>query len=92
MLAWVEEKISAATQLPAENGEAFNVLKYVNGQHYDSHMDSFDPKEYGNQPSQRIATVLIYLTDVEEGGETVFKKEGIGGRGTESLLGGTGCC
>jgi hypothetical protein len=39
-------------------------------------MDSFDPKTFGPQPSQRIATVLIYLTDVEEGGETVFKREG----------------
>jgi len=27
--------------------------------------------------SQRIATVLIYLSDVEEGGETIFKKEGL---------------
>ncbi|KAG1654601.1 hypothetical protein FOA52_009527, partial [Chlamydomonas sp. UWO 241] len=40
---------------------------------------SFDPKVFGPQPSQRIATVLIYLSDVEEGGETVFKREGIDG-------------
>lgn len=64
--------------VPAANGEAFNVLRYVNHQHYDSHMDSFDPKDFGPQPSQRMATVLLYLTDVEEGGETVFKREGQG--------------
>lgn len=60
--------------------QAFNVLKYEHNQHYDSHYDTFDPKEYGPQPSQRIATVLVYLSAPEEGGETVFKKEGWGGR------------
>jgi len=83
VLQWLEERIAAVTLLPRENGEAFNVLKYQNLQHYDSHMDSFDPKEFGPQPSQRIATVLIYLSDVEEGGETVFKKEGINGEHKE---------
>lgn len=45
-------------------------------QHYDSHYDSFAEKEYGKQYSQRIATFLLFLNDVEEGGETVFKREG----------------
>lgn len=76
-LDWVEERIAAATQLPVENGEAFNVLRYVDGQHYDSHYDTFDPKDFGPQPSQRIATFLLYLSDVEEGGETIFKREGL---------------
>lgn len=44
VLAWVEERIAAVTQLPRENGEPFNVLQYEHMQHYDSHMDSFDPK------------------------------------------------
>ena len=58
------------------------MLKYENLQHYDSHMDSFDPKDFDLTNfggSQRIATVLVYLTDVQEGGETVFKKEGYDG-------------
>lgn len=76
VLAWVEEKIASVTFLPVEHGEAFNVLKYNNMQHYDSHMDSFDPKDFGPQPSQRVATVLLYLSDVEAGGETVFKHQG----------------
>jgi hypothetical protein len=46
---------------PSLAPQAFNVLKYENSQHYDSHYDSFDPKEYGKQMSQRIATVLVYL-------------------------------
>eukprot|EP00983_Pelagomonas_calceolata_P073010 1151967-Pelagomonas_calceolata.AAC.3 len=36
------------------------------------------PSQFGPQRSQRIATVLIYLSDVEEGGETIFKREGLG--------------
>jgi hypothetical protein len=28
-------------------------------------------QEFGPQPSQRIATVLVYLSDVEEGGEAL---------------------
>ena len=33
-------------------------------------------KDFGKQASQRIATFLLFLSDVEEGGETVFKREG----------------
>lgn len=85
VLSWIEERIAAATLLPREHGEDFNVLKYENNEHYDSHMDSFDPKVFGPQPSQRIATVLIYLSDVLEGGETVFKKEGLDGPNRQIL-------
>jgi len=76
LLSWLEERMAAATLVNSAHGESFNILKYENGQHYDSHMDTFDPKEYGPQGSQRMATMLVYLTDVEEGGETIFKREG----------------
>lgn len=35
--------------------QAFNVLRYENGQHYDAHYDVFDPESYGPQPSQRVS-------------------------------------
>jgi prolyl 4-hydroxylase len=76
VLAHVEDKIAKLTGLPVSHGEPFNVLRYDHGQHYDSHYDVFSPEEYGPQSSQRLATVLFYLTDVEEGGETVFPLEG----------------
>jgi hypothetical protein len=38
VLAWLERKIAAVTMLPVSHGEAFNVLRYRNGAHYDSHM------------------------------------------------------
>ena len=59
--------------------QAFNVLKYEKGQHYDSHYDVFDPEQYGVQKSNRVATVLIYLEAPEEGGETIFPLEGENG-------------
>ncbi|CAD5179314.1 probable prolyl 4-hydroxylase 9 [Musa acuminata AAA Group] len=74
-LEQIEKKIARVTMLPIENGEAFNVLRYETGQRYASHYDAFSPDVYGPQESHRVATFILYLTDVEEGGETVFPFE-----------------
>jgi len=76
-LGKIEEKMARATMIPRNNGEAFNVLRYNLGQKYDCHYDVFDPAEYGPQPSQRMASFLLYLSDVEEGGETMFPFENL---------------
>ncbi|CAL9149508.1 unnamed protein product [Musa hybrid cultivar] len=61
------------TFLPeAENGESIQILRYRDGQKYEPHFDYFhDPK---NQAlgGHRYATVLMYLSNVNKGGETVF--------------------
>ncbi|XP_060193496.1 probable prolyl 4-hydroxylase 9 isoform X2 [Lycium barbarum] len=75
ILDLIEEKIAKATMIPKTHGEAFNVLRYEIGQRYQSHYDAFDPVQYGPQKSQRVASFLLYLSDVEEGGETVFPFE-----------------
>jgi prolyl 4-hydroxylase len=70
----IEERIAHVTMLPYENGESLQILKYVNGQEYKPHTDYFHDKVNAD-PShggQRIATVLMYLSTPEEGGETVF--------------------
>ncbi|XP_044470278.1 probable prolyl 4-hydroxylase 10 [Mangifera indica] len=68
----IEKRISDFTFIPIEHGEGLQVLHYEPGQkyepHYDYFMDEFNTKNGG----QRMATVLMYLSDVEEGGETVF--------------------
>ncbi|XP_059643539.1 probable prolyl 4-hydroxylase 10 [Cornus florida] len=68
----IEKRIADFTFIPVENGEGLQILHYEVGQkyepHYDYFLDDFNTKNGG----QRIATVLMYLSDVEEGGETVF--------------------
>ncbi|KAJ6302567.1 hypothetical protein OIU77_016627 [Salix suchowensis] len=75
VLDFIERKIAKATMIPQSHGEAFNILRYEIGQKYDSHYDAFNPDEYGPQPSQRVASFLLYLSSVEEGGETMFPFE-----------------
>ncbi|ESQ53510.1 hypothetical protein EUTSA_v10027274mg [Eutrema salsugineum] len=58
----IEKRISEFTFIPVENGEALQVIHYEVGQKFEPHFDGF----------QRIATFLMYLSDVDQGGETVF--------------------
>jgi len=70
----IEKRIAQITMLPLENGEALQILRYVDGQKYEPHTDYFHDKVNTNPANggQRIATVLMYLSTPEEGGETVF--------------------
>lgn len=70
VVAGIEARIAAWSQVPIEHGEAIQVLKYEKSQEYRAHFDYFFHK--GGMGNNRIATVLLYLSDVEEGGETVF--------------------
>lgn len=72
IIADIEKKIAAWTFLPTENGEDIQVLRYEPGQKYDPHHDYFVDKVNIARGGHRIATVLMYLTDVAKGGETVF--------------------
>jgi len=59
------------TGLPERNYEYIQVVRYTPGQHYNQHMDTSD--SFGRSShGHRIYTLLVYLTDVEEGGETHF--------------------
>jgi len=78
LMAEIDEKISQISMLPPENSEQLQILRYTPGQKYDAHWDQFDNpvihKEFFANGGQRVATALFYLSDVEEGGETVFPK------------------
>ena len=73
----VGKKISELVQIPITHAEAYQVLHYADNQEYQAHLDTFDPnnKEYDHylkNGGQRIVTALVYLNNVEKGGETSF--------------------
>ncbi|GLT39298.1 hypothetical protein SLA2020_134960 [Shorea laevis] len=68
----IEKKIADFTFIPVEHGEGLQVLHYEVGQKYEPHYDYFNDEFNTRNGGQRMATVLMYLSDVEEGGETVF--------------------
>jgi prolyl 4-hydroxylase len=68
----IEERIAKVTHLPVDHGEGMQVLNYHHGQEYQPHHDFFHEGFPDRGSGQRIATVLMYLTTPEEGGETVF--------------------
>ncbi len=78
----IEARIAELTSIPLENGEPIQILHYLPGAEYKPHFDYFDPKLPGNDKvlqmgGQRIATVVMYLNDVESGGSTVFPEIGL---------------
>ncbi|RXH91058.1 hypothetical protein DVH24_020081 [Malus domestica] len=68
----IEKRIADFTFIPVEHGEGLQILHYEVGQKYDAHFDYFLDEFNTKNGGQRVATLLMYLSDVEEGGETVF--------------------
>eukprot|EP00286_Rhodomonas_abbreviata_P000695 CAMPEP_0181291050 /NCGR_PEP_ID=MMETSP1101-20121128/1750_1 /TAXON_ID=46948 /ORGANISM="Rhodomonas abbreviata, Strain Caron Lab Isolate" /LENGTH=433 /DNA_ID=CAMNT_0023395395 /DNA_START=500 /DNA_END=1801 /DNA_ORIENTATION=+ len=76
----IGQRVSELSKAPMRLAEDMQVLHYAVGQHYHSHYDYFDPsihEAFISSPGRnRFITVLFYLSDVEEGGETVFPLAG----------------
>jgi prolyl 4-hydroxylase len=78
----IEQRISELVSCPVENGEPIQILHYTPGAEYKPHFDFFDPSYDGNDKvlamgGQRVATLVMYLNDVEAGGSTVFPEVGL---------------
>jgi prolyl 4-hydroxylase len=69
-IKWLISRVFRLTGVPKENQEPTQVARYVTGQFYKSHQDSLDKED--PETGQRIATVLMYLNDVNSGGATFF--------------------
>jgi len=69
-------KVEHITKVPSNNYESLQILDYGPNQFYRSHHDSSirDPSVAG----PRILTFFLYLSDVEEGGETYFNNLQLG--------------
>lgn len=62
----MERRLALWTHLNVSHQEDVQILRYGIGQKYGAHYDSLI------NDSPRLATVLVYLADTEEGGETAF--------------------
>ncbi|KAK8923807.1 hypothetical protein KSP39_PZI019331 [Platanthera zijinensis] len=74
----IENRIATFSQIPVENGELIQVLRYEVNQQYRPHHDYFSDSYNLKRGGQRVATILMYLSDNVEGGETHFPLAGDG--------------
>jgi prolyl 4-hydroxylase len=72
----LNRRIAAASGTDVKQGESLQVLRYRPGQEYKPHFDAV-----AGEPNQRILTVLVYLTDDYDGGETLFLRTGLSFKG-----------
>lgn len=87
------QRIAALTRIPMNGMEPTSVLHYESGQEYQPHYDFLDPavptfRTQIARTGQRIMTILVYLNDDFEGGETEFPRLGFRykGRKGDALL------
>ncbi len=74
----IYNKIAEVTKVPRSYYETFQVLRYEIGQKYEVHHDNgVQSKSDENSAGPRMLTFFLYLSDVDEGGETVFPALGI---------------
>ncbi|CAK9035779.1 Probable prolyl 4-hydroxylase 7 (AtP4H7) [Durusdinium trenchii] len=72
-VASVTQRTEEILKIPATNYESFQLLEYTEGQYYREHHD-MSPRAWKEAGGPRILTFFLYLSDVEEGGETHFPK------------------
>ncbi|SFT27073.1 2OG-Fe(II) oxygenase [Paenibacillus sp. BC26] len=65
----IETRISELMNIPLAHAEPLQILHYKAGERYQPHYDYF---KSGHGVNNRISTLVMYLNDVEEGGETYF--------------------
>lgn len=67
ILRHILKRVHRMAHVPDEDAEALQIGRYSLGQKYELHLDS-DPVHDVSRP----ATMIVYLNDVEQGGETIF--------------------
>lgn len=80
----IDWRVAHMTKTLVTQQEYVQVLRYEKGQKYDQHTDYFDARFYEQDPEtlenikhgekNRLITVLWYLSNITDGGQTVFPK------------------
>jgi prolyl 4-hydroxylase len=78
----IDQRIASLMNWPVENGEGLQILHYNTSGEYRPHFDYFSPDQPGSavhtaRGGQRVATLIVYLNDVLDGGETIFPEAGL---------------
>ncbi len=81
LVARLDQRLAALMHLPVAHGEGLQVLHYPEGAGSAPHFDFLVPSNDANRASiarsgQRVSTLVTYLNDVLEGGETAFPAVG----------------
>ncbi|CAH0750265.1 unnamed protein product [Diatraea saccharalis] len=79
VVARVSQRVADITGLSMDTAEELQVVNYGIGGHYEPHYDFArrDESAFKKFHGNRIATVLFYMSDVAQGGATVFTKLGV---------------
>ena len=72
----INRRIAALSGTALAQGEPLQLLRYRPGAEYRAHMDALP-----SEPNQRVMTVLVYLSEDYQGGETRFLRTGLDFRG-----------
>lgn len=71
IISKIEKRVSSIMNIPIEHGDGIQILKYTPGQEYKAHFDFFTSTSKAAK-NNRISTIIMYLNNVEQGGETYF--------------------
>jgi prolyl 4-hydroxylase len=73
----IERRLAKLVNWPLENGEGLQILQYGVGAEFIPHHDYVEPDEAGapaflERGGNRVATIIMYLSEPEKGGNTIF--------------------